>query len=96
MIFTSQEDAERYLSLEAHFAYEHASSLIDGMTGPAPLDDYSGPIWHNLEDADCDLSAEVFYLDTRRLVTKHPSNPEWIQIREEHNPLPAADQAVTA
>lgn len=85
---------EKFHDIEQHLAYEHAASLIDGMTAPAPLDKYDQLIWHDLSDADCDLSSEVAYLDHRRLIDRHPDNSQWIQVREENNPLPAAEGQV--
>jgi hypothetical protein len=82
--------AEELRKIELSFAYELASSWIDSETLPSyaknkePLLD-----WHDLATADADLSDAMAYLESRRLIERHPEHPTWVRICDEDEPLPA-------
>jgi hypothetical protein len=70
--------------IELSFAYDLASGWIDAETNKAG-DNFD---WHDLATAEVDLSDAVDYLESRRLLERHPEHPEWVRICDEDEPLP--------
>ncbi len=78
-------------SLERTFAYEQASGLISSCCVVEETDGLDQ--FYDLDSAEVDLSNEVAYLDSRRLLERHPEHPRWVMICDEDEPLPEAPHA---
>ncbi len=71
-------------ALEASLAYERAAGVIEShslvIRGDGDLQFY------DLESCDLegeDLQGEMEYLDSRKLLIRHPENSHWVAIRDE-------------
>jgi hypothetical protein len=74
--------------IEQSLAYEHAASVIEShcvVQKTADLVQY-----YDLASAEIDVTEEAMYLDSRRLLERHPEHLLWVLIRDEDEPLPLA------
>lgn len=83
--------------VERSFAYEFAAGVIESSCTREQVegDDYE---YFDLDSAEScgeplDLGEEERYLDSRRLLVRHATNPRWVSICDEDEPLTAAEQA---
>lgn len=72
--------------LELCFAYECASGVIESSCVMAA--EVGCMKFYNLRSAEVDVTDEVRYLQSRRLLDLHPDNPHWVSVRDEGEPLP--------
>lgn len=77
-------------SIEQDFAYQHATGLIEGCC--VFLVERPDGHWIDLSSAEADLSDEIAYLDSRRLIMRATDNPKLIQICDEDEPLPEPER----
>lgn len=86
------EESGEFEELERSLAYEMASGIIEGNCERVHTD--STELWYNLasatggDDQPIDLSEEAGYLESRRLLRRHPENAQWVSICDEGEPLP--------
>lgn len=71
--------------LEREFAYIHASGIIEGHCLPSSKD--GAMVFFDTRSAEIDITDEVRYLHSRRLLDVHPEHPHWISLRDESEPL---------
>lgn len=75
--------------IEMTLAYERAAGAIEAeCVSPEPHEDALENGWYDLGSADDPLDDEVAYLESRRLLARHPEHPEWVTICDEGDPLP--------
>jgi hypothetical protein len=72
--------------IEMSFAYERAAGVIESECVPQGSNCY-GDMWFDLASATVDLTDEVLYLDSRRLLERSLENPQWVIILDEGEPL---------
>lgn len=73
---------------EMSFAYERAADAIKNECVRHDHADALEDGWFDLDSADEPLEDEVAYLESRRLLQRHPEYPEWVTICDEGEPLP--------
>lgn len=74
--------------IEMGLAYERAGGAIESS---CTVQEHHEPLengWYDLSSADESLDDEVAYLDSRRLLQRHPEHPDWVTILDEGEPLP--------
>lgn len=74
--------------IEMSLAYERA---VDAIESSCTVQEHHEPLengWYDLSSADESLDDEVAYLDSRRLLQRHPEHPDWVTILDEGEPLP--------
>lgn len=74
--------------IEMTLAYERAAMAIENECVRELREDRLDTGWYDLESADSELDDEVAYLESRRLLERHPEHPEWVTICDEGEPLP--------
>jgi hypothetical protein len=74
-------------NIEAQFAYLDACAQIEAHAEIVedPDDDSQ---WFDSKGTDTDISEEVAYLESRRLIVRHPKATQWIQLCDESEPQP--------
>jgi hypothetical protein len=76
---------------EMGFAYERAAGMIEShCTMEEHVEDLENG-WYDLGSSNIDLSDEVAYLESRRLIQRHPEHPAWVTIADEGDPYPAGE-----
>jgi hypothetical protein len=75
--------------VEMSLAYEHAADAIKCDCIKEEHEDQLEDGWWDLASTDLDLTDEVAYLDSRRLLQRHVMHPDWVTICDEGEPLPA-------
>lgn len=80
-------ETNKFRLSEMTFAYERAAGVIESecaLAQPAGEDEEG---WYDLDTSDDDLTDEVSYLDSRRLLQHHPEHPHWVILLDEGEPL---------
>ena len=77
---------------EMGLAFELAAGVIESHCTAVELpeddDDYDFNTWYDLDTASVEeIEQEVDYLDSRRLLLHHPSNPRWVSFCDEGEPI---------
>lgn len=81
-----------FRGIEMSFAYERAGGAIESECAVAvPHEDPLENGWYDLSSADDTLDDEVAYLESRRLLQRHPERREWVTILDEGDPLPEGE-----
>jgi hypothetical protein len=73
--------------IELSFAYKRASGVIESSCVPQLVTEEFVE-WWDLESAEENISGEIAYLESRRLIERHPEHPTWVRICDEDEPLP--------
>lgn len=73
-----------YESLEQAYAYMFATGVIESSC-VIERDDTGEP-WFDLGTAEVDVTDEVKYLQARRLLRLHPTNPRWVSFCDDDEP----------
>ncbi len=80
------EEARELRAIERGFAYLQASSVITSHCLFACSD--GAMEFYDTRSADIDLTDEVKYLQSRRLLDLYPGKPHLVSVRDEGEPLP--------
>jgi hypothetical protein len=83
--------ADKMRGFEMSFAYERATGMIENSCIKEEHEDALENGWYDLASSDEDLTDEVAYLDSRRLLMRHPGNPQLVTICDEGEPLPESE-----
>lgn len=82
--------------LELSFAYDRATALIESECSViVDTNDRMDLEWYDLSSTEEDLTEEVSYLESRRLLQQHPEHPRWVMICDEGEPLPEEESCST-
>lgn len=79
-----------FRAIEMSLAYQAARDAIECCDLAAPHENSMEDFWYNLKPDRHEemFDDEVAYLESRRLLQRHPEHPEWVTILDEGEPLP--------
>lgn len=73
--------------IEMSLAYGQAAGIIQSSCIVAELAGEFDDGWYDLATSDVELSDEIAYLESRRLLQRHLERENWVIIRGEADPL---------
>jgi hypothetical protein len=78
-------------AIEMTLAYEQASGILESSCNYIKENSGDDPdsFWLDLGSLDEDLDDEIAYLESRRLLERHPEHAGWVRICDEGEPLEA-------
>lgn len=86
MVEMVMTDEEELVAIERCLAYECATGAIESECVRVSVESGEATVWFDVSTAACDLADELKYLQSRRLLMVHPSNPRWVSFCDEDEP----------
>jgi hypothetical protein len=83
-----ERTATELRKIERSLAYSMASGIIESECLCVQMGEEDCE-WRDLNSANTPLEDEVAYLESRRLIERHPEHREWVTICDEGEPLPS-------